>query len=87
LLSNTAENNTITIYSKLAVGTSTTGGTATFANNSSNATTSVEIGKPGQNKGSCLTFFDTAGTPVYAYWAAGQTTPTYTSSIPTGCTD
>ncbi len=40
---------------------------------STNATTTLRIGQTGQNKGSCLALYDSAGTPIYAYVAAGQT--------------
>ena len=41
---------------------------------STNATTTVTIGKVGTGKGSCLELYDAAGTAVYAYVAAGATT-------------
>ena len=44
------------------------------ATSTNNATTTVVIGKTGQSKGSCLELFDSAGTPVYAYVAAGAST-------------
>jgi hypothetical protein len=47
---------------------------------STNATSTVIIGKTGQNKGSCLELFDSAGTPVYAYVAAGASTFTLSAT-------
>lgn len=48
---------------------------------STNATTTIQIGKSGQNKGSCLVLYDDAGTAVYAHIATGATafTLSYTS--------
>jgi hypothetical protein len=45
-----------------------------------NATTTVIIGKAGQNKGSCLQLYDAAGTAVYAYVAAGASTFTLSAT-------
>ncbi len=45
-----------------------------------NATTSITIGQPGQNKGSCLVLYDAAGTVIYAYVAAGATTFTLSAT-------
>ena len=45
-----------------------------------NATTTVEIGRTGQGKGSCLVLYDAAGTAVYAYVAAGATTFTLSAT-------
>lgn len=58
---------------RLGVGTTTpvTELQATAA--ASNATSTMTVGKTGQNKGTCLEFFDTAGTAVYFYIAAGAT--------------
>lgn len=69
----------------LSVGIGTTTPIATFqvTNLSANATTSVQLGKPNQNKGTCLTYYDIAGTPVYMYFVG--TTPTYTATKPDGC--
>lgn len=47
---------------------------------SSNATSSLEVGKSGQNKGSCLVLYDAAGTAVYASVAAGATTFTLSTT-------
>ena len=40
----------------------------------SNTTSTLTVGKSGQNKGSCLELYDAAGTAVYAYVAAGAST-------------
>lgn len=46
----------------------------------SNATTTLTVGKTGQNKGSCLELYDSAGTAVYAYVAAGASTFTLSAT-------
>jgi hypothetical protein len=48
--------------------------------NGSNATTTVEFGGSGQNKGSCLKLYRTDGSAIYAYVAAGATTFTLTTT-------
>ncbi|MDE2188532.1 MAG: hypothetical protein KGJ35_02270, partial [Patescibacteria group bacterium] len=50
------------------------------ATSTSNATTSVEFGKSGQNKGSCLVLYDAAGNAVYASVAAGASTFTLSTN-------
>ncbi len=50
------------------------------ASSTSNATTSIEIGKTGQNKGSCLVLYDAAGTAVYASVATGASTFTLSAT-------
>jgi hypothetical protein len=57
----------------LSVGTSTATANVTLANNSANATTTVEIGLSGQTKGDCLKWHRTDGSPIYVYVAAGAT--------------
>jgi hypothetical protein len=47
---------------------------------STNATTTMEVGKSGQNKGSCLKLYRTDGSAIYAYVAAGATTFTLTTT-------
>lgn len=61
-------------------GAMTIAGTLQVATSTSNATTTVVIGKTGQNKGSCLELFDSAGNPVYAYVAAGASTFTLSAT-------
>jgi hypothetical protein len=48
--------------------------------NGTNATTTVEFGSTGQNKGSCLKLYRTDGSAIYAYVAAGATTFTLTTT-------
>lgn len=74
-----------TVGGQIGIGTSTP--TATFQATASadNATTSIQFGKAGQNKGTCVTYYDTAGSPVYGFIAAGATTFTYTATKPSGC--
>lgn len=77
----------LTILDNGNVGVGTTTPIATFqvTNPSANATTSVQFGKPNQNKGTCLTYYDTAGTPVYGFITAGATAFTFTATKPSGC--
>jgi hypothetical protein len=77
--------NTIFSSGNVGIGTTTPLAMLQVTNLSANATTSLQFGKPGQNKGTCLTYYDTAGTPVYGFIAAGATTFTYTTSKPSGC--
>jgi hypothetical protein len=69
----------------VGIGTTTPLAMLQVTNLSANATTSLQFGKPGQNKGTCLTYYDTAGTPVYGFIAAGATAFTYTATKPSGC--
>jgi hypothetical protein len=63
------------------VGISTTSPVANFqVANGSNATTTMELGSSGQNKGSCLKLYRTDGSAIYAYVAAGATTFTLTTT-------
>jgi hypothetical protein len=70
---------------QVGIGTSTPLANFQVASTTSNATTSVQFGKAGQNKGTCMTYYDTAGTPVYGFIAAGATAFTYTATKPSGC--
>jgi hypothetical protein len=60
------------------------GGNSNSANlqvkNTVNATTTVEMGSSGQNKGSCLKMYRTDGSAIYAYVAAGATTFTLSTT-------
>lgn len=58
----------------IGMGTSTPTTQLQITASSTNATTTVTIGKIGQNKGSCLELYDAAGSPIYAYVASGATT-------------
>ncbi len=71
----------------LGVGTSTETANFQATNSAANATTSIQFGKANQNKGTCNTYYDTAGTPVYMYFAAGSSSPTYQNggTAPSGC--
>lgn len=74
----------LTNLGQLGIGSSTP--TANFqVTATSTATTSAEFGATGKAHGSCLTFFDTAGTAVYGFIPAGATAFTYTTSKPSGC--
>lgn len=70
---------------KIGIGTTTPAANLQVTTINSNATSSLQVGKANQTKGSCVTFYDSAGTPVYMYFAAGSTAPTYTSTQPSGC--
>lgn len=50
---------------RLGIGVNSLTSTFQAATSSSNATTSITFGKTGQNKGTCLELFDTAGTVQY----------------------
>lgn len=61
--------------SQISVGTTTTMAnymTAAFTASTTNATSTLEIGKPGQNKGTCMVVYNSAGTVEYA-WINGTT--------------
>lgn len=58
----------------VGIGTSTPTTQLQVTNSNTNATTTLEFGKTGQNKGSCLVLYDSAGTAVYAYVATGAST-------------
>lgn len=64
-------------------------GATKIASGSNTATSSLEIGQSTQTKGSCVTYFDEAGSPVYMTFAPGATSPTYQNggTAPTGCSD
>jgi hypothetical protein len=70
---------TLTASGKVGAGTSTPIANFQVANGS-NATTTMEIGSSGQNKGSCLKLYRTDGSAIYAYVAAGATTFTLTTT-------
>ena len=63
----------------VGVGTTTPNSNFQVANGT-NATTTVEFGSSGQNKGSCLKLYRTDGSAIYAYVAAGATTFTLTTT-------
>jgi hypothetical protein len=62
------------------VGFGTTTPVANFQVANGNATTTMEIGSSGQNKGSCLKLYRTDGSAIYAYVAAGATTFTLSTT-------
>lgn len=71
----------------IGVGTSTPVANFQATTATANATTSIQFGKPNQNKGTCRTEYDTAGSPVYIYIAAGATSYTFQNggTAPSGC--
>jgi hypothetical protein len=74
----TSPSNGLVVKGNTGVGTSTPVANFQVANGS-NATTTMEIGSVGQNKGSCLKLYRTDGSAIYAYVAAGATTFTLTT--------
>ena len=62
------------IVFRLGIGTSTPVTPLHVTTTSANATSTLTVGKVGQNKGTCLEFFDQAGTAVYFSIVAGATT-------------
>lgn len=77
----------------LAVGSSTPAASFQASNRIDAATTSLIFGKNNDatgaktTKGTCMTFFDTAGSPVYMFIATGATTFTAQNggTAPSGC--
>lgn len=64
-----------------SVGISTTSPVANFqVANGSNATTTVEFGSQGQNKGTCIKLYRSDGSAIYASVAAGATTFTLSTT-------
>lgn len=64
----------------VGIGTTTPTSALQVTASTANATSTLTLGKTGQNKGSCLELFDSAGTAVYAYVAAGATTFTLSAT-------
>src|SRR5215203_1125299 len=56
----------ITSAGLVAIGSSTPLANFQVTTATANATTSVQFGKANQNKGTCMTLYDAAGSPVYA---------------------
>lgn len=50
---------------RFAIGSSTPNAIAQFTQSGANATSSIEIGKSGQNKGSCIKLYRYNGAAVY----------------------
>jgi hypothetical protein len=75
----TAPANGLVVSGITGIGTSTPIANFQVANGS-NATTTMEIGSSGQNKGSCLKLYRTDGSAIYAYVAAGATTFTLSTT-------
>lgn len=55
------------VNGRLAIGTTTPVASLQVNATTTNATSTVEVGQVGQNKGSCLKLYDVAGTPAYVY--------------------
>jgi hypothetical protein len=75
----TGPSNGLIVNGNTGIGTSTPIANFQVANGS-NATTTMEIGSSGQNKGSCLKLYRTDGSAIYAYVAAGATIFTLTTT-------
>jgi hypothetical protein len=69
------------------VGIGSTTPIANFQVANGSATTSVQFGSAGHAVGTCITYYDTAGSPVYGFIKAGATTFTYQNggTAPSGC--
>jgi hypothetical protein len=70
----------LTTSGLVGIGSSTPLANLQVANPTSNATTTLEFGSTGQNKGSCLKLYRTDGSAIYAYVAAGATTCTLSTT-------
>ncbi len=75
----TAPANGLIVSGSLASGTTTPVANFQIANGT-NATTTVEFGSAGQNKGTCIKLYRTDGSAIYASVAAGATTFTLSTS-------
>lgn len=64
----------------VGIGTTTPITSLQVATTTSNATTTITIGKVGQNKGSCLELYDAAGTAIYAWVQAEATSFTLSTT-------
>jgi hypothetical protein len=78
--SNTAPANGLIVSGSTGFGTTTPLANFQITNNTSNATTTMEIGKSGQNKGTCLKLYRSDGSAIYASVAAGATTFTLSTT-------
>jgi hypothetical protein len=68
------------VLGQLAAGTSTPVADFTATNVAANATTTVQLGKTGQTKGTCVKLYRTDGSAIYAYVIAGATAFTLSTS-------
>lgn len=82
LVSDVASTTLFSIRESGSVGVGIAAPTSQFqvATSSTNATTSVEFGKSGQNKGSCIVLYDASGTAVYGYVIPGGNTITVSTN-------
>lgn len=62
------------------IGTTTPIAQFQVATSTANATTSLEFGSAGQNKGTCIKLYRTDGSAIYAFVAAGATSFTLTTT-------
>jgi len=70
----------LSVLGQGAFGTSTPVADFTATNLAANSTTTVQLGKTGQTKGTCVKLYRTDGSAVYAYVIAGATAFTLSTS-------
>jgi hypothetical protein len=75
-----APSNGLYVAGKVGIGSSTPAASLQVTNTAANATTTVEIGKSGQNKGSCLKLYRSDGSAIYASVSASATTFTLSTT-------
>lgn len=68
------------VNGKIGAGSTTPVANFQVTNTSSNATTTMEVGKTGQDKGSCIKLYRTDGSAIYGYVAAGATSLTLSTT-------
>lgn len=70
---------------RVGIGGASTAADLVVTTTGTNATSTLVVGKPGQNKGTCLTVYRTDGSALYEYFPAGSLAPVYTATKPSGC--
>jgi len=70
----------ITANGNVGIGTTTPVANSQITNSVANSTTTLEFGRAGQNKGTCLKLYRADGSAIYAYVAAGATSFTLSTT-------